>query len=48
MDNDKSASERILFRSDLMEADEIILTNSVRKTIKVDSLYADNNLLKQF
>ncbi len=48
LENDSKATERILYKDDLMEAEEIILTNSVRKTIKVDSVFIDNNLLKQY
>ena len=48
LENDSKATERILFQNDLLEADEIVLTNSVRKTIKVDSVFIDNDSLKQF
>ncbi|MBL1213720.1 MAG: aminodeoxychorismate synthase component I [Ignavibacteriae bacterium] len=48
IDNDKSINEKILTMNDLIDADEIILTNSVRKTIKVGSIYLENKLLKKF
>jgi para-aminobenzoate synthetase/4-amino-4-deoxychorismate lyase len=48
IENDKSIKERILKMSDLLAAEGIILTNSVRKSIKSDSVYSDNKLLKKF
>jgi para-aminobenzoate synthetase/4-amino-4-deoxychorismate lyase len=48
IDNDNSINEKVLIMKDLKDAEEIILTNSVRKIIKVDSVFIDNNLFKQY
>lgn len=39
------AIEKKLYITDLIEADEIILTNSVRKEVRVNSIYSQNKLI---
>lgn len=48
LQNNSSVKERILYFEDLMSADEIILTNSLRREIKVDFLYLNENEFKTF
>jgi len=42
----RKAKEKILYRNDLTEADEILLTNSVRGEIKVNRLFLDESTVK--
>lgn len=41
--NNSMISERKLFKEDLLEADKIVLTNSVRSEVVVDKLFVDEN-----
>jgi len=48
LQNNLNVKEEILYKDDLLIADEIILTNSVRGKIKVDKLYLNETEYKQF
>ena len=41
-------AEKIITQEDLLNADELILINSVRKQIRIKELHQDGNLLKKY
>jgi len=45
LSNDKSIEEKLIFKEDLLKCDEIFLTNSLRKIIKVKELYSSEGML---
>ncbi len=48
LQNNAAIKETFLFKNDLLDSDEIFITNSVREIIKVDQLYLNEKEYKEF
>ncbi len=45
---EKNVKEKIIYMNDILESDEIVLTNSLRKKIRVDKLFLEENEFREF